>query len=96
MQEEDGGGESGQGLCECLSGFATQDDGVSDDSEVATQTLLPFCDSVRPSIAIAKLPRIVLAPSFLPLARQPTTFSLTFVGKEAVEQRLRLQRRKIK
>ena len=29
VQEEDGGGP-GQGLCECLSGFATQDDGVSD------------------------------------------------------------------
>ena len=33
VQEEDGGDQSGQGLCECLSGFATQDDGVRDDSE---------------------------------------------------------------
>ena len=29
VEEGDGGG-SGQGLCKCLSGFATQDDGVSD------------------------------------------------------------------
>lgn len=29
VQED--GGDSGQGLCECLSGFATQDDGVSDE-----------------------------------------------------------------
>ena len=30
VEEEEDGGGSGQGLCKCLSGFATQDDGVSD------------------------------------------------------------------
>ena len=30
VQAEEGG-ESGQGLCECLTGFATQDDGVSSE-----------------------------------------------------------------
>ena len=31
------GGESGQGLCECLTGFATQDDGVSSEMVVGVR-----------------------------------------------------------